>query len=166
MNDVYISALTTAYASLKKQIEVQDYEANYADCFYAIGTMLHWLLDVVERLYDDKSKYCEFRFINNQLKHNHNIIELHSVDGGLFFPEDGIPFGIINDDGMVESTFAFPAYELIWKEFSLTEIDERYNNDTNSKNQYIAYQKKLENKNILDTFTAAYEDIINELGHR
>lgn len=68
MNDIYIGALTTAYTALKKQVEAQDYEANYKECFYAIGTMLHWLLDVVERLYDDKSKYCEFRFVNNQLK--------------------------------------------------------------------------------------------------
>lgn len=86
--------------------------------------MLHWLLDVVERLYDDKSKYCEFRFANNQLKHNHNIIELHSVEGGLYFPEDGIAFGIINDGGTTESNFAFPAYELVWERFLLAEIDE------------------------------------------
>lgn len=132
--------------------------------------MLHWLLDVVERLYDDKSKYCEFRFVNNQLKHNHNIIVLHALEGGLFFPEEGIPFGITNDDGTIEPNFAFPAFELVWKKIFPAEIEQRYKDNNDPKNvkyikQYMAYQTKLENKNIFETFTAAYEDIINELRH-
>lgn len=157
IDKIYISALTTAYSYLKEQYAKDDFEKNYADCFYAIGTMLHWLLDVVERLYDDKSKYCEFRFVNNQLKHNPNIIELHSVEGGLRFPEDGIPFGLINDDGTIESSFAFPAYELVWKEISATDIKDKY------KKQFVAYQTKLQNKNIIDTFSIVYEDIIKEV---
>ena len=30
-----------------------------------------------------------------------------------------IPFGITNDDGTIEPNFAFPAFELVWKKFSL-----------------------------------------------
>ena len=76
-----------------------------------------------------------------------------------------IPFGITNDDGTIEPNFAFPAYELVWERFLLAEIDERYIKGKNSKKQYLAYRTKLENKNIFETFTAAYEDIINELRH-
>ena len=44
IDKIYISALTTAYSSLKEQYAKDDFEKNYADCFYAIGTMLHWCL--------------------------------------------------------------------------------------------------------------------------
>ena len=81
-----------------------------------------------------------------------------------------IPFGITNDDGTIEPNFAFPAFELVWKKIFPAEIEQRYKDNNDSKNvkyikQYMAYQTKLENKNIFETFTAAYEDIINELRH-
>lgn len=162
MDRIYINALTKSYSALKEQFEKGDYEENYENCFYAIGTMLHWLLDIVERLWDDKSKYSEFRFINNQLKHNPKIIELHAITGGLVFPEEGIAFGIINDDGEVVPEFVFPEYELIWKKIYDADLDSRYKTDNNFKNQYKAYQQKLQNKNIFETLTSAYEAIIWE----
>ena len=50
------------------------------------------------------------------------------------------------------------------------EVEQRYKDNNDPKNikyikQYMAYQTKLENKNIFETFTAAYEDIINEVRH-
>ena len=163
MDNIYISALTKAYFALREQLKKGDYEKNYTECYYAIGTMLHWLLDVVERLYNDKSKCCEFRFINNQLKHNASIIELHSISGGLCFVKEGFPFGVIETDGEIASTFVFPEYELVWKEINIADLDKRYTIESKYINQINAYQNNLQNKNILESFTAVYESIMNEV---
>ena len=163
MDNIHIFALTKAYWALREQLEKGDYEKNYTHCYYAIGTMLHWLLDVVERLYNDKSKYCEFRFINNQLKHNTSIVELHSISGGLYFVDEGFPFGVIDADEKTESSFVFPEYELVWKKIIVADLDKRYTTKSEYINQVNAYQNNLQNKNILESFTTVYESIMNEV---
>lgn len=154
IDKLYLQALDKAYLELQTQLSDKNALSNEFECFYAICTMLHWALDCVERIWvDDKQKYIEFRFANNQIKHNTKIISLQRIGGGLAFPPQGIPFGVINDDKSVTPLLCFPAMEYKW-----SNVDESLLSEF-AKKQLPEYRTKIMEKSIMDTLTALYQDI-------
>lgn len=118
--------------------------------------LLQDAMDLIERLPKNKrEKFNAYRFANNQLKHNHLIIKVHTIDGGLAFSEDGIPLGEIKDDGMIESLFCFPQMSYIWRNIEQNEVERK---------KYIEmYKSKLEGKPITETVDLLYKLIFEEI---
>ena len=158
IDELYLQALDKAYLELKTQLSNKNAFSNEFECFYAICTMLHWSLDCIERIWaNDKQKYKEFRFANNQLKHNVNIVSLQRVGGGLAIPPQGIPFGVINADNNVTPMLCFPQMEYKWSDINDSVITDRF-----AKMQLPEYRTKLVEKSVVDTLTALYQDIKNQ----
>jgi len=120
-----------------------------SELFAAVVSSAHSLLDCWERRDIKKSLdptevniMNAFRFANNQIKHNINLIEVHKRTGGISFP---MVFPLV-----------IPQIQFMW-----THIDRPVEEEFVSKWQI--YCDNLEGKTIKDSFDAASKILKNAL---
>ena len=116
-------------------------DADDKECFFAIGTALHWVTDSIDRIPEKQIKdehkkiFSGLRFANNCLKHNRTFIKAHEAKGHTY------PYDYPYDYGT----------HFIW--LSLDEVDVW---DSKEK-QRANYKNNFEGKNVFVTMS----DIVN-----
>ena len=129
------------FTLLKKEIKSILAQNMYSEkernrIFYLVGSCLHHILDYAERSWVDekgRSLISAFRFANNSLKHNIQVVEITKHEGGFSFP---ITFPLV-----------MPEREIVWR----IEASGKF------ENQEENYKKYLDGKNVIDTCGEAIE---------
>lgn len=141
-------ALRKSYDELCSVVNISKNDLNNdelkKDVNYRLGTCLHWMMDLWERVESDeeiqilqehKVLFSAFRYANNELKHGRTLVTLYQRTGGFSFP--------------ISFPLEIPSITFRWAEIDLSAS--RY------ENQFKHYQALLEGKDIVETV----QDAIN-----
>lgn len=118
------------------------------DVNYRLGTCLHWMMDLWERVASDeetqilqehKALFSAFRYANNELKHGKTLVTLYQRTGGVSFP--------------ISFPLEIPPIAFRWAEIDLSLP--KY------ESQFKHYQDLLEGKDIVETVQDALHLIDN-----
>lgn len=139
--NTFLYAMQESYEEMKKEIKSILAQNMYSEAernriFYLVGSCLHHILDYAERSWvdeKDQALLSAFRFANNSLKHNIQIVEITKHEGGFTFP---ITFPLV-----------MPEREIVWR----IEASGKF------ENQEENYKKYLDGKNVIDTCGEAIE---------
>ena len=135
--------LYSAQKAVKHISKVGAENADDKECFFIIGTALHWVIDCIDRIPDTQIKeehkklFSGLRFANNCLKHNITFTKAHKAKG------HGYPYDFPYDYGT----------HFIWA--SLDEV----NVWESKENQRTNYKNNFEGKNVFITMSEIMSEI-------
>lgn len=135
--------LYSAQKAVKHISKVGAENADDKECFFIIGTALHWVIDCIDRIPDTQIKeehkklFSGLRFANNCLKHNITFTKAHKAKGHDY------PYDFPYDYGT----------HFIWTSLDEVNVLER------KENQRMNYKNNFEGKNVFITMSEIMSEI-------